>query len=99
MIRGGFLSVEDRSKLIALARGRLPKHTIKQVDRMLSNAGVNVDELSKRWVPYVVGQRPKIIVAMDWTDFDADNQATIGRTLWCCWTTGGAVKKSRQRFC
>jgi hypothetical protein len=43
---------------------------------MLSNAGINVDKLSERWVPYVIGQRPNIIVAMDWTDFDADNQAT-----------------------
>jgi hypothetical protein len=24
-------------------------------------------------VPHVVGQRPNIVVAMDWTDFDDDN--------------------------
>ena len=47
------------------------------MDRLLSNAGINVDELSERWVPYVIGQRPQIIVAMDWTDFDADDHATI----------------------
>ena len=29
------------------------------------------------WVPYVVGQRDSITVAMDWTEFDADGQATI----------------------
>jgi hypothetical protein len=75
------LAVNTIGHGLALARGRLPKHTIKQVDRMLSNAGINVDELSERWVPYVVGQRPNIIVAMDWTDFDADNQATIMLSL------------------
>src|SRR5580704_12184600 len=75
------LAVNTIGQGLALARGRLPKHTIKQVDRMLSNAGINVDELSERWVPYVVGQRPHIIVAMDWTDFDADNQATIMLSL------------------
>ena len=75
------LAVNTIGQGLALARGRLPKHTIKQVDRMLSNAGINVDELSQRWVPYVVGQRPQIIVAMDWTDFDADNQATIMLSL------------------
>lgn len=66
---------------LALARGRLTKHAIKQVDRMLSNPGIDVGELTKRWVPYVVGQRPSIVVAMDWTDFDADNQATIMLSL------------------
>jgi hypothetical protein len=64
-----------------LARGRLPKHAIKQVDRMLSNPGIDVDELSKRWVAHAVGPRPKIVVAMDWTDFDADNQATLMLSL------------------
>jgi hypothetical protein len=53
--------------------------TIKQVDRMLSNAGVNVDELSERWVPYVVGQRPKIIVA--WTGLTL---TPIIRRRLCC---------------
>src|SRR5271167_3809421 len=75
------MAVNTIGQGLALPRGRLPEHTIKQVDRMLSNAGINVDELSERWVPYVVGQRPNIIVAMDWTDFDADNQATIMLSL------------------
>ena len=75
------LAVNTIGQGLALARGRLPKHTIKQVDRLLSNAGINVDELSERWVPYVIGQRPYIIVAMDWTDFDADDHATIMLSL------------------
>jgi hypothetical protein len=29
------------------------------------------------WVPFVVAQRPEIVAALDWTDFDADNQSTI----------------------
>jgi hypothetical protein len=32
-------------------------------------------------VPYVVGARASINVAMDWTDFDADDQATIMLSL------------------
>jgi hypothetical protein len=36
---------------LALARGLLPKHAIKQVDRMLSNEGINVDALFVHWVP------------------------------------------------
>jgi hypothetical protein len=83
VISSASLAVNTIGQGLALARGRLPKHAIKQVDRMLSNVGIDVDELSKRWVPYVVGQRPNIVVAMDWTDFDADNQATIMLSLVC----------------
>ena len=57
---------------LALARGRLTKHAIKQVDRLLSNRGIEIDGLLVHWVPYVVGSRSSIAVAMDWTDFDAD---------------------------
>src|ERR1700681_1114870 len=62
---------------LALARGRLPKHAIKQVDRMLSNPGIDVDELSKRWVAHAVGSRPNIVVVMDWTHFDTDINQSI----------------------
>src|SRR6202035_4162273 len=81
VISSASLAVNTIGQGLALARGRLPKHAIKQVDRMLSNTGIDVDELSKRWVPYAVGQRQNIAVAMDWTDFDADNQATIMLSL------------------
>jgi hypothetical protein len=51
------------------------------VDRLLSNQGIDVDALLGHWVPYVVGQRDSITVAMDWTEFDADGQATIMLSL------------------
>ena len=75
------LAVNTIGQGLALARGRQTKHAIKQVDRLLSNPGIDVDELSKRWVAHAVGARPNIVVAMDWTDFDADNQATIMLSL------------------
>jgi hypothetical protein len=68
---------------LALARGRLTKHAVKQVDRLLSNRGIDVDALLVHWVPYVVGGRPRISVAMDWTEFDDDQQATIMLSLLC----------------
>src|ERR1039457_3168732 len=71
------LAVNTIGQGLALARGRLSKHAIKQVDRLLSNPGIDVDDLSKRWVAHAVAPRPIIVVAMDWTDFDADNHATI----------------------
>jgi Transposase DDE domain len=51
------------------------------VDRLLSNEGIEVDAALRHWVPYVVGARPSIKVAMDWTDFDADGQTTIMLSL------------------
>jgi hypothetical protein len=81
VISSASLAVNAIGQGLALARGQLTKHAIKQVDRLLSNPGIDVDELSKRWVAHAVGPRPKIVVAMDWTDFDADNQATIMLSL------------------
>ena len=75
------LAVSTIGHGLALAQGGISKHAIKQVDRLLSNPGIDVDEFSKRWVARAVGPRPKIVVAMDWTDFDADNQATIMLSL------------------
>ena len=45
-----------------------PKHAIKQVDRLLSNSGVEVDALQVHWVAFVVGQRDELVVAIDWTE-------------------------------
>src|SRR6202142_3800273 len=81
VISSASLAVNTIGQGLALARGRLTKHAIKQVDRLLSNSGIDVDDLLKRWVSHAVGQRPNIVVAMDWTDFDADNQATIMLSL------------------
>ena len=81
VISSASLAVNTIGQGLALARGRLTKHAIKQVDRLLSNQGIEIDELLMHWVPYAVGQRPNIVVAMDWTDFDADNQSTIMLSL------------------
>ena len=81
VISSASLAVNSIGQGLALARGRLPKHAIKQVDRLLSNPGIDVDVFSKRWVAHAVGPRLKIVVAMDWTDFDADNHATIMLSL------------------
>lgn len=71
------LAVSTIGHGLALAQGGISKHAIKQVDRLLSNPGIDVKELFMLWVPPIVGSRKSIEIAMDWTDFDADNQATI----------------------
>ena len=80
-IQSASLAVGLIGQGLALARGRLTKHAVKQVDRLLSNQGIDVDALLGHWVPYVVGKRDSITVAMDWTEFDADGQATIMLSL------------------
>src|SRR5215475_5498446 len=59
VISSASLAVNSIGQGLALARGRLPKHAIKQVDRLLSNPGIDVDEFSKGWVAHAVGPRPK----------------------------------------
>lgn len=81
VIQSGSLAVCTIGQGLAAARSGSTKHGIKQVDRLLSNCGIDVDAVLARWVPFVVGSRTAINVAMDWTDFDADNQATIMLSL------------------
>lgn len=53
------------------------KHTTKQVDRLLSNTRLSVWDFFGRWVPYVIRARQELVVALDWTDFDADDHSTL----------------------
>ena len=65
----------------SLAQALLPKHAIKQVDRLLSNSKLEAWDVFATWVPEMVGSRTDIVVAMDWTDFDADGQTTLALKL------------------
>lgn len=62
---------------MALANALDPKHAIKQVDRLLSNDAIDPWDLAAQWVPFVLADKKDIVVALDWTDFDADDQTTI----------------------
>jgi hypothetical protein len=81
VVSTGSLAVSTIGHGLALARGLTTKHAIKQVDRLLSNEGIDIDAALRHWVPYVVGPRISINVAMDWTEFDADGQATLMLSL------------------
>jgi len=93
---------------LAVASGRNPKHAIKQVDRLLSNVAFNVWALFAHWVPYVLAARKEIVVALDWTDFDADGHSTIaiylvtrhGRAAPLVWMSvrKGRLKGQRNTF-
>ena len=81
VMTGASLAVSIIGQSLAQARGLLSKHAIKQVDRLLSNQGIVVWDMFAPWVAEVVGQRKTIVVAMDWTDFDADDQTTLALNL------------------
>src|SRR4051795_11204468 len=61
----------------SLAQALLPKHAVKQVDRLLSNPRIEAWDVFASWVPEMVGPRTDIVVAMDWTDFDADGHLAL----------------------
>ena len=71
------LAVQAIGLGLAHAQNKLTKHSVKQVDRLLSNKGIDVWNIFASWVCYMVGARDSIAVVLDWTDFDADGQSTI----------------------
>jgi hypothetical protein len=81
VMAGASLAVAMIGQALAQARGLVTKHAVKQVDRLMSNAGIDVWDSFARWVPQQVGARPEILVAMDWTDFDHDGQSTLVLSL------------------
>ena len=107
VLHSGSLAICAIGQGLAAARSLKPKHAVKQIDRLLSNTAINVDDILFRWVPFIIGERSSIMVAMDWTDFDADNQATImlalmsdhGRSTPLVWlTVDQSTLKDRRNF-
>ena len=99
VVKAASLAIHMIGEGLAQARELTRKHCIKQVDRLFSNKAFRVWDLFAHWVPYIVAAREQIVVAMDWTEFDADDQSTImlslvtghGRSTPLIWKT---VKKS-----
>src|SRR3954470_16196048 len=77
VMTGASLGVAVIGQSLAQARGLLPKHAVKQVDRLLSNPRIEAWDVFASWVPEMVGPRTDIVVAMDWTDFDADGHLAL----------------------
>jgi hypothetical protein len=105
MMTSGSLAVATIGQALAQARGLITKHAIKQVDRLLSNRGIDVWDSFAHGVPHLIGARKSIVVAMDWTDFDRDGQAmlalnlvtTHGRATPLLWLTVWKEELTEQR--
>lgn len=81
VMTGPSLAVAVIGQALAQARGLVTKHAIKQVDRLMSNPGIDVWDSFARWVPQQVAARRDILVAMDWTEFAHDGQSTLVLSL------------------
>ncbi len=64
VLHSGSLAICAIGQGLAVARSLKPKHATKQVDRLLSNAAINVDDILVRWVPFVVGARSSIMLTL-----------------------------------
>ena len=100
VLQGASLAVSAIGQGLALAQGSNCKHAIKQVDRLFSNRGLDVNHLFASWVPFIVAERTEVVLALDCTDCDADDQSTLvlsivtshGRSTPLLWKT---VRKSQ----
>jgi hypothetical protein len=81
VLHSASLGIHTIGRGLALAMLLNAKHTTKQVDRLLSNSNVSLWSLFPAWVRFVLGARTEIVVALDWTDFDDDDQTTIALYL------------------
>lgn len=102
VLHAATLAIHTIGEALASARDLNPKHAVKQIDRLLSNRGVDVEALAPNWVEFVLGDRSEAVVALDWTDFDGDDQHTLvlnlitthGRATPLLWKT---VTKSQMK--
>ena len=57
VMTGASLAVAMIGQALAQARGLVTKHAVKQVDRLMSNAGIDVWDSFARWVRQQIGDR------------------------------------------
>jgi len=81
VLQSASLAIHAIGHGLSVAQGTTSKHTIKQVDRLLSNAKLDVWDFFAYWIPYIIENRAEIMLAMDWTDFALDDQTTLSIQL------------------
>ena len=102
------LSIHAIGQAYAQVAGITGKSGVKQIDRLLSNGNVVLSAVLRAWVGFVLGARRELVMAMDWTDFDADAQTTLavylitdhGRATPLCWKTypKSSLKYNQKRY-
>lgn len=81
VIEAAALGIHAIGRGLALAMGLDVKHAIKQVDRLLSNQGFDMEAIMGVWLRKNLAGLGRAVVALDWTEFDKDNQSTLALHL------------------
>jgi len=80
-LRADRLSTAAIGSAQAAARGTSAKHAIKQVDRLVGNEKFDVVDVFRVYVPWIVGERPEMVVSLDWTEYASDGHSRIAINL------------------
>jgi hypothetical protein len=94
-VNAASLSIHAIGRGLAAAQGLDDKHAIKQVDRCIGNAGIDVEALAPAWVRDQTAGRRDLVVHLDWTEFEPDDHSMIvlslqtshGRSVPLLWKT------------
>jgi hypothetical protein len=65
----------------AASRGKDAKHGIKQFDRLLSNRNIDDVDLARQHLAFVVGQRRRVVLSLDWTEYGLWGQNRLAINL------------------
>jgi hypothetical protein len=105
VLHAASLGVRALGHGLAVAKGRAPRHAIKQVDRLLSHPKLLREEVARGWVRCVVAERTALCVNCDWTAFEDADQSMIvlgtqtehGRSTPLVWKTVTPSERQDQR--
>ena len=105
ILHAGALGIHAIGRGLAAARGLNDKHAVKQVDRLLGNAGIDPWALFAAWILHVVGDQKEVFINLDWTEFEADDHSMIvasiqtghGRSVPLAWLTVVRSQLGNQR--
>ncbi|OIQ76608.1 hypothetical protein GALL_417050 [mine drainage metagenome] len=70
VVRTGSLPVHAIGQGLAVAKGLKTKHAVKQLDRLLSNPGIDLDAILAHWVRHVAGDKKLYRVLTEELHFD-----------------------------
>ncbi len=77
VLHAATLGIRAIGQGLAVAQGLVPKHAIKQVDRLLSNAKLGIESVFRCWVSFVLAERAEIFVNFDWTELEDSDQSLV----------------------
>lgn len=102
------LSSSSIGQSFAAVEEKSPKHAVKQVDRLLGNDKYEMEKIFPLLIPWIIGQRKKITVTIDWTEFCYTGQYLLalhmvskhGRATLLMWRTidDRKLKNNRTRY-